>query len=474
MTTQLTGARALRIALLVACAMFMELLDATIILTALPTMARSFDVTAVQLSIAITAFLLALAVFLPASGWLADRFGTRTVFAGAIALFVVSSVACGLSQELWHFIVARTLQGAAAGLMSPVGRLAMVRAVDRSYMARAVNLGVMAGLLGPMIGPPLGGFLTDYVSWRWIFFVNVPIGVVGIWLVWKLIPEFRSETPRPFDRKGFVLNGLAFVGLLYGLQLLSEPLSDWRSGAAVVLVGAVIGVFACRHAIRDQHPMLNLAALKMPIFATSLGAGFLFRVGMYTPQFVLPLLLQLGLGMSAAMSGLLLLAHAGTDVLAKLFIIRSLRLHGHRRILLWSAALFASFPIYLLIVKPGTSITILVAAFIVSAVFRSFHMTASNTLLLASTGPQLTSGATLVSLAQQMSFALAVAVAAVMIHFATLMRGAEGAQPVIGDFRLALGLAALVSLLATIWYRRLPQGAGADVSGHGTASPPRS
>jgi hypothetical protein len=177
-------------------------------------------------------------------------------------------------------------------------------------------------------------------------------------------------------------------------------------------------------------------------------------------------MLQLGLGMSAALSGLMLLLHAGADVLAKLAIIRSLKAYGHRRILLWSAGLFALFPIYLLFVKPGTSMAILIAALILSAIFRSFHMTASNTLLLSSTGPQLTGGATLISLAQQMSFAFAVALAAVLIHIATIMRGAEGAQAVLGDFRLPLGFAALLAVMATVGYRRLPSAVGADISGY--------
>jgi EmrB/QacA subfamily drug resistance transporter len=440
--------------------MFMELLDATVLLTALPRMAETFGRSPVDLSIGVTAYLLSFAALIPASGWVAERYGTRNVFAAAIGLFVAASVLCGLSNSLEMFAAARVLQGAAASMMSPVGRMTMMRVVERQQLARAINWVAMAGLVGPTIGPPLGGFITTYWSWRWIFFINVPIGLIGIVLVWRLFPNLRASQQRRFDGRGFLLNAGALAGIVYGLHQLTESSVDWRSGAALTVAGAILTVFAVRHALKAHHPLLDLTPLRIASFRASAAGGALFRVALFAPNFLLPLMLQLGLGMNAFVG-------AAADVLIKLAVIPLLRLYGLRSMLVHSAWLYALFLLALMLISAQTHWVVLGLLLSFGGAVRSLQMTAVNTVMIVDVpGSQVNAATTFSAVSQQASQAVSVALAALIINITVWWLGDSAAALRIADFRPALLLATLASLATLRWYLPLPESTGAEISGH--------
>jgi EmrB/QacA subfamily drug resistance transporter len=459
-----------RPALVVAVAsssLFMEMLDSTVILTALPRMALDFHTTAVGMGIGLTTYLLALAAVLPASGWLADRFGTRRVFLSAVVGFLLSSILCGVCQSLWQFVVARSLQGAAAALMSPVARLSMVKTLQGERLARAINMGAMAALLGPTIGPPLGGFIATYSSWRWIFFINVPIGIVGFLLARRALPDYRSTQPRPFDGRGLMLNALALMALLYGLDGLG------RSGASPTLqwsligAGLMLGWAALQHARQHRDSVLELVAMRVTTFRAALFGGAVYRIGLFAPIFMLPLLLQLALGMTPFAAGLLLFVGAAADVMAKMFVIRTLRRFGFRTLLMATALLYAAFPLALVWVNAATPLPLLILLLVYGGAARSFQMSLSNALIYTGLQREQVSGAsTLAAVSQQVAMALAVASAALLFSIGTKWSGGDSAAVRPADFRLGFVFSAAVSCCALIWYSRLARSAGAEVSGH--------
>ncbi len=257
-------ARPTTIALLVASAFFMENLDGTVIATALPQMARSFDVAPVDLSFGMSAYLLTLAVFIPISGWAADRFGSRTVFASAIAVFTASSILCGLSDGLWTFTAARVVQGIGGAMMVPVGRLVVLRSTEKANLMRAIATITWPGLVAPILGPPLGGFITEYANWRWIFLLNLPLGLIGLGLSFWLIPNLRETHGRPFDGRGFLLSGSACVAVMYGMELIGQRSSNLLWAACAIGIGALLAVAAVRHMRRKEHPLLDLGAARIP------------------------------------------------------------------------------------------------------------------------------------------------------------------------------------------------------------------
>lgn len=447
-------------------ALFMEMFDGTVILTALPAMAADFGVSPLAMGVGITGYLLALAAVLPASGWIADRFGTRRVFMSAVSVFALASLACALSRTLPQFTAARVLQGAAGALMSPVARIALLKVLDRPTMVRAMNIGIMVGLMGPTLGPAVGGFFATYSDWQWIFLINLPIALLALLAVHGRYPDVREAEPREFDWRGAGLNAAALIGIVYGLQLLSDSRHDWRAGLSLTLAGLVVAWLAVRHARRHAHPLLAMTAFRIQTFHASAVAGFISRMAILGTVFVLPLLLQLGLGMSAFLAGVYMLVAAGSDVLAKLAIVPALRRHGHRAVLLGSSVLYAAFPLLLAAVTGDTPAALLLALMVYGGVVRSFHMTAINTLSFTDV-PQaeVSSASTVISVVQQLAQAIGVALAAVVVHLAVLARTGGEATMQRGDFQAVLLLLTLASLSALYWFRRLPVDAGHQASG---------
>ena len=463
-----TEKRALIVALIVSGALFMELLDGTVISTALPQIALSFNERPVDVSVGMTVYLLTLAVFIPASGWIADRFGARTIFACAIVLFTVSSVLCGLSQNLPEFTAARILQGIGGAMMVPVGRLVVLRNTAKADLLRAMAFITTPGLIAPVLGPPVGGFITTYASWRWIFYLNVPIGVLGLGAVLLCMLEHREQRARPFDGVGFVLSGSALALLMFGFELLGRGDAPARSIAATLAAGFALAFFAWRHANRHPTPMLDLSALRIPTFATALvWGGMAFRLVIGAQPLLWPLLFQVGMGMSPFWSGMLILSCPAGDVATKSFVNPIVRRFGFRNVLTTSVLVVAACSAVFVVVGPGASTAGLVVLLILMGIFRSLTFTSVNALGYSDVRPELMSNAsTLVSTIQQLSFGIAIAFGALLLRGATFVHGHSAAGVSLDDLHLAFGALTLVALVSAVNFRRLQPEAGISVSGH--------
>ncbi len=284
------------VAMIVASAIIMQQIDSTVVTTALPQMAISLNTDPVRLSVAVTAYLLALAVFVPISGWMADRYGGRTIFRAAIALFTLGSVLCGLSGNVVELTAARVLQGLGGAMMVPVGRLVLFRSVEKTQLIGTMAYLQVPAQLGPVLGPPIGGFITTYFSWRWIFLVNVPLGILGILLVTLFFDNPKEETQRPMDWIGFVLTGAALFCIMYGIEAIGRGRSEPLQMVVLLVLGFVLGTMALRHLWRSEHPLLDLSIFRIQTFSASIYGGSLFRAGAGTLVFLLPLLLQVVFG----------------------------------------------------------------------------------------------------------------------------------------------------------------------------------
>lgn len=448
-------------------AFFMEMLDSTIIVPALPMMAESFDTSPVNLSLGLTAYLLALAIFIPASGWVADRFGARTVFCAAIGVFTLASLLCGAADTLWQFVVLRFVQGAGGAMMSPVGRLVVLHSVEKKDLVRAINLMTAPALVGPVIGPALGGFITTFSSWRWIFFVNVPIGIVGMVLVYLFIQERRDAARRPFDLTGFLLNGTALACLIYGLDCVGGHGPGVRAGAVLVAAGLALGWLAVRHALRVPHPLVDLGALRVRTFAAANIGGSGMRIAIAAPSFLLPLMLQVGLGMSAFLSGLFVLSHTFGDFVIKAVTTRLLRRLGFRTMMIWSVTGFSAFVAACALFGAGTPYWVIVAVLFAGGLVRSLQMTAQNALQFADIPrDDFTAASTLSSVMQQVVRSFGIAIAAILLNLIATLHASGAGGLTLTDFRIAFVAMGLISLSSVLWFIPLPRGTAAEVSGH--------
>ena len=323
--------------LIVATALFMENMDSTVIATSLPAIARALGTNPLALKLAVTSYLLSLAIFIPASGWTADRLGARNVFRAAIGIFVLGSIGCAASHSLEEFVAARIFQGMGGAMMTPVGRLIMVRSIDKRNLLNAMSLVTMPALIGPICGPPLGGFITTYASWHWIFLINVPIGLLGIVLATRFIANVHVEHRTPFDYVGFVLSGLAIAGLAFGLSAMGLDFLPTGVVAALLGGGALSALAYIAHARRTPAPILDLSLLKLPTFRASIYGGFLFRLGIGALPFLLPLLLQIGFDLTPFQSGLITFTTALGSMFMKAAVSSVLNRFGYRNVLLYNA-----------------------------------------------------------------------------------------------------------------------------------------
>jgi EmrB/QacA subfamily drug resistance transporter len=455
------------VALIVACALFMENLDGTVISTALPAMARSFGASPVRLSLGITVYMLSLAVFIPISGWVADRFGARTIFRAAIGVFTLGSILCGLCETLPQFAAARILQGIGGAMMVPVGRLAMLRSVEKSELVRAMAYLTVPALIGPVLGAPVGGFIITVASWRWIFFLNVPIGLLGMVLATLHIENFRAEDPPPLDWLGFVLTGSSLSALIYGLESVGrDELAGWAP-ATLIAAGLLIGVMAVRHARRHPHPLMDLSLLRLPTFQANVVGGSLFRVGVGALPFLLPLMLQVTLGYSAFASGLLALAASAGALTMKATARPILSGFGFRTVLVANGVISTILMVATGFFTAGTPVVVMLLILLFGGFFRSLQFTSLNTLAYADIPVAKMSAATSFSgMAQQVALALGVAFGAILLHVTLAWRGSAGGVLSVSDFRIAYGVVAAVSLLSVLLFWRLDRAAGATVSGH--------
>jgi EmrB/QacA subfamily drug resistance transporter len=457
--------RPMLIPLIVACGLFMENLDSTVLSTALPAIARSLEENPLHLSLAMTAYLFSLAVFIPISGWVADRFGARKVFRAAIVIFTVGSILCGLSDSLPQFVLARVFQGFGGAMMVPVGRLVLLRSVPKSELVRAMAWLTVPALIGPVLGPPVGGFITTYLSWRWIFWINVPIGLLGMVLVTLFIEDVREERPPPFDWMGFALLGLALTGLVGGFETVARGFLSDGVVVALFAAGAALLILYIRHARRRPHAVLDLSLLRIPTFRASIVGGFLFRMGIGATPFLLPLMLQIGFGLTPFESGTLTFTTAVGALLMKTTAGPILRRLGFRRVLIGNAILSGALLAVYGLFEPTTPHLAILAVLIVSGYFRSLQFTSVNTLAYADMPRERMSRATsFASVSQQLSLSVGIGSGALLLHLTVLARG--DTQVAAGDFAPAFFALALLSALSCLVHVRLRPDAGAEVSGH--------
>ena len=452
------------LALIIASAMFMEQLDTTILATALPTMARSFHVDPVSLNIAMTSYLLTLAVFIPASGQVADRFGSRFIFRLAIAIFTIGSALCGLSVNLPMLVASRMLQGLGGAMMMPVGRLLLFRSIPKSELIGANSWILVPGMLGPVLGPPIGGVIVTYAQWNWIFWVNIPIGVVGLLLVTFLVHDTREPDPKPFDFRGLVLSGTALSLLLFGLEIAIEHVWSEIAAGVAITTGLLSASLYVLHARRHPHPVLDLRLLRRTTFRLSIVGGTLFRLGFSSLPFLLPLLFQLGFGLSAARSGAITFMSAASSMLMKSMTVKTLRRWGYRRVLIWNGLFCAGFLAACGAFRPSWPIVTIYALLFVGGLFRSLQYNAFGSICYAEISQDEMSSATSFNITmQQLSATLGIAISAAVLSSATLFFHHSG--PMLSDFTIAFLAMALLSLLPLPLSLSLHDDAGSELTG---------
>ena len=449
----------------------MEQLDGSVIATSLPQIAHSFNVHAVDVAIGMTAYIVTLAAVIPLSGWVSDRIGARTTFCAAIVFFALASVACGVCQNLPEFVLARIAQGAAGAMMVPVGRTVVLRSSTKSELLRAISFLTWPALIAPVLGPPIGGFITTYSSWRWIFFLNVPIAILGLDARRSRLHPSRCAPMerRPFDTLGFLLTAATLVGVTFGLDLLArgEPLGE---SLGLIAAGCALGVVSWRHLQRTTAPILNFAAAQIPTFAAAtFRGGSFFRVAIQTAPFMLPLLFQIGMGKSAFSSGLLMLAYAAGNLGMKTLTTPLLQRFGFRRIVV-ANGFIVSFSLALCgLISNSMPDPVIAALLFASGLCRSMQYTSINTLGFVDVPqPMMSSASTLSSMFTQLASGAGIAVGALLLHIVSVARR-SGPTPTIWDFHIAFELSAIIAVAATLTLLTLPKNAGDDVSGRATA-----
>ena len=458
----------LLISFLIAGAFFMENLDGTIIATALPQMARDFHVGTVQMNIGMTAYMLTLAVFIPISGWVADRLGARTVFASAIGLFTFASLLCGLAHGLTEFTLVRILQGGGGAMMMPVGRLIVLRTTPPERLTQAIMYITWPGLTALVIGPPLGGLITTYASWHWIFFLNLPLGAVALVLALLWIENLRAEERHPFDWLTFLLGGTASTALVYAMELVGGANQHWQTPAALVLLSLTAGLLAVLPARRrPATSLIDLEALRRSTYAQAVYGASAFRVAVSVLPFLLPLMFQLAFGLSAFRSGLYVLALFAGDLSMKSLVVQVLRRFGFRRVMIVNGILTAVSLAACATLGPSTPVPLLVSILFLHGAFRSMEFTCMGTLAYTEIPPQRMSRANgFLSAVIQLGMGLGVPVGAISLRLMARAHGDSLATPALRDFHCAILVAAVLALGPVFNSLVLAEDAGSATSGH--------
>lgn len=456
-----------RLSLIVACALFIENMDSTAIATSLPAIAADLGTEPIALKLALTAYLLALAVFIPVSGWVADRFGAKRTFMAAIAVFLLGSVGCAASGSLEQMVAARFLQGMGGALMVPVGRLVLLRTVPKSELVQALSWLTIPALVAPIIGPPVGGFIATYSDWRWIFLINLPMGALGLVLAWCFVPDLR-EPVKPLDWTGFALSGLGLALALFGFSTLGRHMVSTPVALGCLLVGLAGMAAYVWHARRHPHPLIDLGLLKLPTFRAGVLGGTLFRIGIGATPFLLPLMLQLGFGLSPLASGLLTFVSAVGAMFMKTIAAAVLRRFGFRRVLwinaLLASAMLAGFGLF----RADTPHWLIMGVLLVSGCFRSLQFTSLNAISYAEVDPaRMGQASSLSGMMQQFSLALGVAIGGYALQVAGALTGHDYADA--GNFGWAFLTVGTISALSAWLMFRLPRDAGAEMAGRAQA-----
>jgi EmrB/QacA subfamily drug resistance transporter len=451
--------------LIIATALFMENMDSTVIATSLPMIATDLGTDPIALKLALTSYLVSLAIFIPISGWMADKYGARTIFTTAIGVFMIGSLASASASSLEGFVIARFIQGMGGAMMVPVGRLVILRSVPRNEVVQAMALLTIPALVGPVVGPPLGGFITTYFHWRWIFFINIPIGILGILLGLRYVPNIREEDTPPLDIAGFLLSGVGLALLMLGFASGGRHLIPEEVSLGCIVIGAMSVAAYVWHAKRTPYPVLRLDLLKVPTFRISVLGGSLFRIGIGAIPFLLPLMLQIGFGLSPLASGSLTFIAAVGALFMKTMAKRILERFGFRRVLTINAFIGAAFIAMNGFFTPETPHWLIMVILLIGGCFRSLQFTSLNAIGYAEVSKRDMSYATsLSSAAQQVALSIGVAFGALVVEAVAHMDGrtAIGAE----DFGPAFWAVAGVSAFAGFIFARLEPSAGAEMSGH--------
>ena len=460
-----SSARPIRLtALIIASALFMEGIDSTVLATALPSMAHSFQVDPLQMNVALTSYLLSLAVCLPASGRAADRFGARSVFRAAIGIFTLGSVLCAQADSLWFLVAARVVQGIGGAMMTPVGRLVLLKTASKGELVSAMAWLMIPATAGPILGPPLGGFIVTYLDWRWIFYINLPFGLLGMVLVSLFIAEVREAEPAPFDLWGLFLSGLTLFCLMAGLEMASHCSGLGSIAGGLLAVAGLGALLYWRHARLQAQPILDFRLMRIATFRLSVFSGSLSRIAVGAVPFLLPMMLQVGFGDSAARSGGITFAGSIGALCMRPFAPRLLRRIGFRNTLIWvglaSTLLLAVSATF----RPGWPLPAMFAVLVVIGFVQSLQFMGYNTIVYADVPRSMMSAATsLYTTLQQVFLTLGIGVSASVLAASVALRGHSHALP--ADFSTAYVCVALVALFAPLVSTRLDPQAGSELSG---------
>lgn len=445
--------------LILATALFMENMDSTVIATSLAAIAADIGTDPISLKLALTAYLVALAIFIPISSWMADRFGARNVFRVAMVVFMIGSISCAFSGSLGAFVVSRFVQGMGGAMMGPVARLVLVRATPRHKLVDAMAWLTIPALIGPIVGPPFGGFLTTFFSWHWIFIINVPIGLLGIVLVGLVLPNEVRNAPRRIDRTGFLLAGSAFALFAFGTSVMSLPALPPLYGAIAAAAGIGLGVAYVRYALRTEYPLLDLRLLRFPIFRTSVVAGTFFRLGQGATPFLFPLMLQLSFGMTPFESGMVTFAGAIGALVAKFVANWMFAKFGFKYPLVLATGISALGVLAMGTYVPTTPMALILSVLVFAGFWQSVFWTGSNAFVFADIEDKDAGQANVISQVWgQLMFAMGVSVGGGVLSLTHKLRGGGALE--LSDFHIAFYVMGAISILATVLFMRLPDNAG--------------
>jgi len=450
---------------LIAVAFFMESLDTTILNTGVPTIAAALHVAPLSMKSVLASYTLSLAVFIPISGWMADRFGTRRVFGAAIGIFTLGSFLCGISTNIHALVACRILQGCGGAMMVPVGRLTMVRTFAKSELVRAMSFVAIPGLIGPMLGPIAGGLIVAYLHWRFIFFVNIPIGLAGLYLVYLHLPDYREEHTDPLDVAGLVLFGSGVALLSYVLEVFGEHTLNTREILGLLALSILLLAGYGFHATRTAHPMLRLALFRIRTLRASVSGSFLTRLGIGGIPFLFPLLYQVGLGFTPIESGLLMMPQALAAMSLKMTMPRILARFGYRTVLVSNTLIIGLQILLFATIGKGTPVWLVVGEVFCYGFFTSLQYTSMNTLVYADvTEEQASSASSIASTMQQMSISFGVASASLVTAFFLPDRFRSNPLEFIHGIHRAFFVLGGMTILSTIIFRELKKGDGDAVS----------
>ena len=453
------------LALIVASALFMENLDTTIIATALPQIAREIGAAPLEVNLAITSYLLSLSIFIPLSGWVADRFGAQRIFSLAIAIFMAGSIACAAADSLGALVLARILQGFGGAMMVPVGRLVILRAVPKGELIKAMTYLTIPGLLGPVLGPPIGGFIVTYSSWRWIFLLNIPVAILGIILSLLYVPHIKAPRVPKLDWIGFILTGLGLAALVFVFEAMGRfPLPAWILGSMVGF-GALCLVTYWSRARRMDEPIVNLKLMRISTFRRAILGGSVFRIGIGALPVLLPLMLQLGFGLSAFASGLLTFSSAAGALVMKGATQSVLKAFGFRRVLIVNALLCGAVMMSYALFTPTVPHSLIFLALLIGGFIRSLQFTGLNALSYADVSEgAMSSASTFSAMMQQLSLSIGAGTAALALHLT--MNARDGSSLIASDFQPAYLFIGGIVMVSGLFFLGLRQDAGANVSGN--------